>query len=385
MSLLEVQDVTVRFGGHTALSRVSLSAGSGTITGLIGPNGAGKTTMFNVITGLLDADAGPGHHGRHGTSASCFRTSARGSGWPAPSSGSSFSASSRCARTSRWPAGLRKQWGRSSAALEGRPPTVDELLARVGLTEVADVRADSLPTGQGRLVELARALAIRPRLLLLDEPASGQDEEETKAFAALLHSLAGEGMAILLVEHDMELVMQVCSHIFVLDFGQLMAEGDPRGAGRSQGAGCLPGHRQGGGRVSRSRCRTDPALSAGRPTSARRAALHAGQPGKGQRLVGRSLPEPHARAARHPRRLRRHRGPARRRSRACPPVAWSRCSAPTAPASRRCCEIVAGLHPPSSGDLYLAGRRVNGVDPVELARAGLCTIPEGRGSSRTSR
>jgi branched-chain amino acid transport system ATP-binding protein len=122
---------------------------------------------------------------------------------------------------------LRKQWGKKGATLEGPPPTVEELLARVGLTDVADVRADSLPTGQGRLVELARALAIRPRLLLLDEPASGQDEEETKAFAALLRSLAAEGMAILLVEHDMELVMQVCSNIFVLDFGQLMAEGDP--------------------------------------------------------------------------------------------------------------------------------------------------------------
>ena len=118
--------------------------------------------------------------------------------------------------------------GQQGRRADGPPPTVEELLAQRGpQSDVADVRADSLPTGQGRLVELARALATRPRLLLLDEPASGQDEEETKAFAALLRTLAGEGMAILLVEHDMDLVMQVCSNIYVLDFGQLMAEGDP--------------------------------------------------------------------------------------------------------------------------------------------------------------
>ncbi len=87
--------------------------------------------------------------------------------------------------------------------------------------------ADSLPTGQARLVELGRALATRPRLLLLDEPASGQDESETENFADLLRELAGEGIGILLVEHDMQLVMNVCEYIHVLDFGRLMAAGSP--------------------------------------------------------------------------------------------------------------------------------------------------------------
>jgi branched-chain amino acid transport system ATP-binding protein len=226
MSLLEVQDVTVRFGGHTALSSVSLAADAGRITGLIGPNGAGKTTMFNVITGQLDPTRGnvimdgkdigkllPYKRARLGMARTFQRLELFGQ--------------LTVRENIHVAGGLRKQWGKKGATLDGPPPTVDELLERVGLSDVADVRADALPTGQGRLVELARALAIRPRLLLLDEPASGQDEEETKAFAALLHRLAGEGMAILLVEHDMELVMQVCSNIFVLDFGQLMAEGDP--------------------------------------------------------------------------------------------------------------------------------------------------------------
>jgi branched-chain amino acid transport system ATP-binding protein len=226
VSLLDVQDVTVRFGGHTALSSVSLTADAGRITGLIGPNGAGKTTMFNVITGQQDptrgkvildgADIGgrlPYKRARLGMARTFQRLELFGQ--------------LTVRENIQVAGGLRKQWGKRGAKVEGAPMTVDDLLKRVGLTNVADVRADSLPTGQGRLVELARALAIRPRLLLLDEPASGQDEEETKAFAALLHSLADEGMAILLVEHDMDLVMQVCSHIFVLDFGQLMAAGSP--------------------------------------------------------------------------------------------------------------------------------------------------------------
>ena len=226
MSLLEVQDVTVRFGGHTALSSVSLSADAGRITGLIGPNGAGKTTMFNVITGQQEPTRGkvvldgqdiggklPYKRARLGMARTFQRLELFGQ--------------LTVRENIQVAGGLRKQWGRRGPSLDGPPPTVEELLDRVGLSGVADMRADALPTGQGRLVELARALAIRPRLLLLDEPASGQDEEETKAFAALLRKLAGEGMAILLVEHDMELVMRVCSHIFVLDFGQLMAAGDP--------------------------------------------------------------------------------------------------------------------------------------------------------------
>jgi branched-chain amino acid transport system ATP-binding protein len=103
----------------------------------------------------------------------------------------------------------------------------DEIIERVGLTSVADARVDQLPTGQARLVEVGRALASRPRVLLLDEPASGQDEAETEAFATLLRELAADGLAVVLVEHDVRLVLRVSDEVCVLDFGQVLAVGSP--------------------------------------------------------------------------------------------------------------------------------------------------------------
>jgi branched-chain amino acid transport system ATP-binding protein len=97
----------------------------------------------------------------------------------------------------------------------------------VGLSEVAGVRADELPTGQARLVELARALATEPRVLLLDEPASGQDDQETEAFGDLLGQIAASGVAVVLVEHDVQLVMRACQVVYVLDFGAILAVGTP--------------------------------------------------------------------------------------------------------------------------------------------------------------
>jgi branched-chain amino acid transport system ATP-binding protein len=223
LPLLQVDEVSVRFGGVMANQGVNLHADAGRITGLIGPNGAGKTTMFNVITGLQDPTEGrvlvddkdvtalkPHKRARLGLARTFQRLEVFGS----------LSARDNVLVAAE----IRKRWAR-----DGSDPkaVAEEVLERVGITHVAGERVDAMPTGMARLVELARALAARPRLLLLDEPGSGLDESETEAFGGLLLDLAREGLGMLLVEHDVDLVMRVCDLIFVLDFGRIIAVGTP--------------------------------------------------------------------------------------------------------------------------------------------------------------
>jgi branched-chain amino acid transport system ATP-binding protein len=235
MALLETRGLSVRFGGNLAVSDVDLDVEAGSVTGLIGPNGAGKTTMFNLICGVLSPTGGRVNY--DGRDISRWGTHKRARG----GIGRTFQRlevfSSMTARDNVLVgAEIRQGWSRSSPTgpqllADGREldadDEVDLLLERLGLSDVADVRAGELPTGQARLVELARALAIRPRVLLLDEPASGLDDNETESFGELLGELVADGLAVLLVEHDVSLVMRVCSHIFVLDFGQVIAAGSP--------------------------------------------------------------------------------------------------------------------------------------------------------------
>jgi branched-chain amino acid transport system ATP-binding protein len=224
LPLLQTESVSVRFGGVTALNDVTIEADGGRVTGLIGPNGAGKTTLFNVITGLQEpthgrvfidgkevTSLGPHKRARLGLARTFQRLEVFGS--------------LTVRENVLVAAEIRRRWSR-----DGSSPRdiTEELLQRVGVAPVAEARVDSLPTGQARLVELARALATRPRLLLLDEPGSGLDSVETEAFGRLLVELAGDGLAILLVEHDVELVMSVCDGIHVLDFGVKIAEGTPK-------------------------------------------------------------------------------------------------------------------------------------------------------------
>ena len=222
---LEIQGISVRFGGLAALSEVSISAAEGAITGLIGPNGAGKTTLFNVVTGMQRPNAGTVRldsrdlrglssyrRARLGLGRTFQRLELFGTLTVAENIGVAASIAQR--------RGVRT---RSRAIHEVRA----EILDRLGLTPVANDRADTLPTGTGRLVELARALATRPKVLLLDEPAAGQDIDETDRFSEVLRSLANEGLAILLVEHDMELVMNVCHTVVVLDYGRVICTGSP--------------------------------------------------------------------------------------------------------------------------------------------------------------
>jgi branched-chain amino acid transport system ATP-binding protein len=218
--VLEAEEIDVRFGGLQALSSASVSAAAGTITGLIGPNGAGKTTLFNVITGHQAANAGDvrlmgqsvSRHGVHrraqlGLSRTFQKLEAF----------NSLSARENVLVAAEMQSGIRNP---------GK--LADEILERVGLTDVAPITVATLPTGTARLVELARALAARPKALLLDEASSGLTEEETAAVGLLLKQLVAEDdLAVLLVEHDMSFVMSTCSQIHVLDFGQIIAAGSP--------------------------------------------------------------------------------------------------------------------------------------------------------------
>ena len=214
---LEVRGVSVRFGGVTALLGVSLSARAGEVTGLIGPNGAGKTTLFNVISGLQRPDRGtimmganditrkgPHRRARMGLGRTFQRLELFGTLSAADNvrvALESFGASNKAAAVA--------------------------ILDRVGLGSSASETVSSLSTGSARLVELARALSIDPSVLLLDEPCSGLDEHETEVLGELLTSVAAEGRAVVLVEHDTDLVLRVCTTVHVLDFGEVIASGSP--------------------------------------------------------------------------------------------------------------------------------------------------------------
>ncbi len=227
--LLALDEVTVRFGANQVLTDVDLVVPAGDVVGLIGPNGAGKTTLFNVVTGLQRPTRGrvrvdgvdisrldTHHRARRGIGRTFQRLELFGD---------------LTVRDNVRVAGeIRNRW--RLLGLGGGRVDVDReaerLLDLLGLRAVADVDAGEVPTGTARLVELGRALIAGPRLVLLDEPASGQTEPETEAFGVLLRRLVDdEGVTVLLVEHDMNLVMEVCDHVHVLDFGQVIAHGSP--------------------------------------------------------------------------------------------------------------------------------------------------------------
>jgi branched-chain amino acid transport system ATP-binding protein len=222
-SLLSVEDVVVQFGGVTAVNHASFVAELGRVTGLIGPNGAGKTTCFNVISGLQKPTRGKVRfNGRNISHAPVHRRAKRGIGrtFQRLEAFGSLTVRENVRVAHDIHAGLL-------GLLRPGRGDVDGLLERVGIAAYAEERADSIPTGTARLLELARCLAGDPQLLLLDEPSSGQDESETDAFGELLRDLASEGRGILMVEHDMDLVMSVCDVVHVLDFGEVIASGTP--------------------------------------------------------------------------------------------------------------------------------------------------------------
>jgi branched-chain amino acid transport system ATP-binding protein len=225
--MIEALEVTVRFGGVTAVRDATLGAASGQVTGLIGPNGAGKTTLFNVITGLQAPTSGMVRlAGEDITDRATHERARRGIA-------RTFQRLEAFGSLSVWEnvlvaAEIHRQHGLRRRRHSETPPQVTErLIRRVGLDGYAGRQADTVPTGVARLLELARALALDPRLLLLDEPSSGLSTAETQSFGDLLGELADEGKAVLIVEHDMDLIMRVCDRIHVLNFGEVIASGTP--------------------------------------------------------------------------------------------------------------------------------------------------------------
>jgi ABC-type branched-subunit amino acid transport system ATPase component len=235
--LLVVEDLAVTFGGLAALGGVGFELGEGEIFGLIGPNGAGKTTVFNVLTGLYRPDRGRvTFAGLDLTRLSPHRIARAGIGRTFQNT-EVFRALSALDNVLVG-AHAHLHGGLLAAAL-GAPGVRREeaaarararaLLERVGLGDVADMEAGSLPLGRQKRLEMARALAGHPRLLLLDEPAGGLNPTETRALMDLIRRLRDElALTVMVVEHDMELVMGLCERVAVLHYGRTIAQGRPR-------------------------------------------------------------------------------------------------------------------------------------------------------------
>jgi len=234
--MLNLSGIGKQFGGLTALQGISFNVGKGSITGIIGPNGAGKTTLFNIATGIYPPSAGavvlegkdisklpPEGRARLGLVRTFQNIELFG----------------KMTVLENVMVGLHTRSGSGLFACSFRMPwqmseerrireRAKELLAFVGIRELADVQAGTLSFGKGRLLEIARAMALEPKLLLMDEPAAGLNSSETAELADLIKKIRDLGVTVALVEHDMDLVMDICDQLVVLNLGTMLAEGTPR-------------------------------------------------------------------------------------------------------------------------------------------------------------
>ena len=235
MSLLSVRHMSKRFGGLTAVDDVSLTINEGEIYGLIGPNGAGKTTCFNLITGLYPADSGEFAIGGEAyfpsniekvTAAGIARTF------------QNVQLFGEMTALQNVLVGLHHTFASNLADVAVSSPRyrrerdaavarAHALLAFVGLDALADEEARNLPYGKQRLLEIARALALDPQLLLLDEPAAGLTAPDIRELIGFIRKIREHGVTVILIEHHMDVVMGMCDIVSVLDFGQKIAEGTP--------------------------------------------------------------------------------------------------------------------------------------------------------------
>ena len=233
--LLELLDVRRTFGGLAAVDGASLAVGAGEVHGLIGPNGAGKTTLLNLISGLIPATSGSirldgvrldGLPSHRIAALGVTRTYQNIRLFPALTAADNVLVGAHLKRHAPlW----RRMLFLPSAAIEERGARQASLalLARVGMAERAQERASNLSYGEQRRVEIARALASTPRVMLLDEPTAGMNPGEVASIAELIRGVARAGHSVLLVEHNVKLVMAVCDRITVLDFGKVIADGTP--------------------------------------------------------------------------------------------------------------------------------------------------------------
>lgn len=234
--MLELKGITQIFGGVTALKDVSFSINQGEITGVIGPNGAGKTTLFNIATGIYSQTSGQViFEGRDISGLPAERLARLGMvrtfqnielfgkmtvlenvmvGLHSRSTSGLFACSFKMPWAIREEQRIRDE--------------AHQWLQFVGIDDLAQIEANNLPFGRGRLLEIARAMACSPRMILMDEPAAGLNSQETLGLAELIRRIRDQGITVVLVEHDMELVMDICDRIVVLNLGQKLAEGTPR-------------------------------------------------------------------------------------------------------------------------------------------------------------
>ncbi|HET6810235.1 MAG TPA: ATP-binding cassette domain-containing protein [Acidimicrobiales bacterium] len=379
MGEISVRGIQVNFGGVRALSGVDMDVPAGQVTGLIGPNGAGKTTLFNVVTGLQPPASGsvlldgrditslkPHRRARLGIARTFQRLEVFGT------------------LTARENVLMAAETQRVKLGAGVNPATAaDALLERVGVAHVADEPTDLLPTGLARLVELARALATSPTVLLLDEPSSGLDGHETEELGRVLTSLAADGMAILLVEHDMHLVMSTCERVTVLDFGQVIASGP---AASVQSDPLVQAAYLGVGDANATADPEAPKATAGaaarKPAASPRAAASPATATPDTAGPNGSAPVP-AGAAPALELVDIHAGYGRIEvvhgvNLAVEHGAVFALLGPNGAGKSTLLKVASGRMAPDHGSVLLDGREVTRVSAVRLARRGLCTIPEGR-------
>lgn len=234
--MLRIESITKIFGGLKALDEVSFTIRAGEITGIIGPNGAGKTTLFNIVTGIYSPTSGKVFY--EGKDITGFPPE-KLAGLSMVRTFQGIELFGRMTVLENVMVGLhtRSRSGIIASAFKLPGHVREERHIReraaswlefAGLTDLANTEAANLPFGKGRLLEIARAMALEPHIILMDEPAAGLNSRETSDLADLIKKIKDSGITVALVEHDMDLVMEICNQIVVLNLGHKLAEGSPR-------------------------------------------------------------------------------------------------------------------------------------------------------------